>query len=60
MVDWEQRFALGLLLAALGRAGKRPVELVSEATIEMGRSVGRPAMQVCALTLLYTAAAELQ
>ena len=52
MMDCERGIALGLLLAALGRAGKRRVELVAEAQIEMGQSVGRPAMQVCTLALL--------
>lgn len=58
MTDWEWGVALGLLLAALGLAGKRPVEFVAEVQIEVGQSAGRPAMQVCSLTLLYTAVAE--
>lgn len=30
MMDWDWRFALGLLLAALGRAGKRFAKFVAE------------------------------
>ena len=57
MMGWEWGFALGLLLAALGRAGKRPAKFVAEVLLEMVQSAGRPAMQVCSL-MQYTAAKQ--